>query len=224
MDGGKTEPVTEVDAAKQERTHRFARLLAGGKAVMFTVAAGDIDSFDDARIDAVDLATRKRKTLIHGGTSPRMSPSGHIVYARGGSLYAVAYDQRKMEVTGTPVKVVDGVLMSINTGFAYFDISPAGDLAYAAGPVENGGRRFYWVDRQGKETPLPLPARSYLNPRISPDGKQLAVEIEGPNHDLYTYDFARGVMSRITNDGISHGPIWSPDGKRFAFRSWKGGG
>jgi len=106
---------------------------------------------------------------------------------------------------------------------AFFDISPAGDLAYAVGPSENGERMLTWVDRKGKATPLPLPARSYLNPRISPDGKLLAVEVEGVNHDLYSYDFARGVMSRITNNGTSHGPIWSPDGKRFAFRTWKGG-
>ena len=221
--GGKNQPVTELDPEKQERAHRFARLLPGGKALMFTVASGGIDSYDDARIDAIDLATRKRKALVQGGTSARYSPSGHIVYARGGSLYAVAFDHRALEVTGTPVKVVDGVLMSTNIGTAYYDISPAGDLAYAAGPTENGERTLHWVDRQGKATPLPLPARSYLNPRLSPDGKLLAVEVEGPNHDFYSYDFARAVMSRITNDGISHGPIWSPDGKRIAFRSWKGG-
>jgi len=221
--GGKNEAVTELDLDKQERAHRFAKLLPGGKTLMFTVASGGIDSYDDARIDVINLATRKRKTLVQGGTYARYSPSGHIVYARGGSLYAVPFDQSALEVTGTPVKVVDGVLMSINIGTAYFDISPAGDLAYAVGPAENGGRTLHWVDRQGKATPLPLPPRSYLDPRLSPDGKLLALEVEGPNHDFYAYDFARAVMSRITNDGTSHAPIWSPDGKRIAFRTWKGG-
>ena len=84
-------------------------------------------------------------------------------------------------------------------------------MAYAIGPAEDGHRTLHWVDRSGNESaPLPLPARSYLNPRISPDGKQLAVEIEGPNHDLYTYDFQREVLSRISTDGISHGPIGPP--------------
>jgi Tol biopolymer transport system component len=69
-----------------------------------------------------------------------------------------------------------------------------------------------------------LPARSYLNPRLSPDGNLLAVEIEGPNHDFYVHDFARDVTSRITNDGVSHAPIWTPDGRRIAYRTNKFGG
>jgi len=145
------------------------------------------------------------------------------VYTRGGSLYSVPLDLSRLEVTGTPVKVLDGVLMSTNIGTAYFDVSPNGDLAYAAGHAENGERTLQWVDRQGKATQLPLPARSYLNPRISPDGKLLAVEVEGPNHDFYVYDFDRAVMTRMTNDGLSHAPIWTPNGKRIAYRSWRGG-
>ena len=111
--------------------------------------------------------------------------------------------------------------MSTNTGTAYFDVSPSGDLAYAAGTVEGGERTLHWVDRVGKATPLPLPPRSYLHPRISPDGRRLAIEVEGVNHDFYVYDFERAVMAKITNDGLSHGPIWSPDSKYIAFRAWK---
>jgi serine/threonine-protein kinase len=221
--GGKIEPVTELDLEKQERVHRFVRLLPGGRSMIYTVAAGDMDSFDDARIDVYNLDSKKPKPLVRGGTSARYSPSGHIVYARGGSLYAVRLDQSNLEVAGPTVKVLDGVLMSTSTGSAYYDISPAGDLAYAPGPVENGGRALVWVDRQGQVTRLPLPPRPYLNQRISPDGKLIAFEVEGPNHDFYVHDPARGVTTRMTADGLSHGPIWSPDGKHIAYRSWKEG-
>ena len=98
--GGKNEPVTELDVAKQERTHRYAKLLPGDKALIFTVASGGIDSFDDARIDAFDLATKKRTPIVQGGASPHYSPSGHIVYARAGSLYAVPFDTTRLEATG----------------------------------------------------------------------------------------------------------------------------
>ena len=114
--------------------------------------------------------------------------------------------------------------MSSNTGAANFSISARGDLAYAPGAAEGPHRTLVWVDRSGKAEPLPLPPASYLYPRISPDGKSMAVEIEGPNHDFYFYDFERTVLSKVTTDGMSHDPVWTPDGKRVAFRSWQSGG
>jgi serine/threonine-protein kinase len=80
------------------------------------------------------------------------------------------------------------------------------------------------VDRSGKTETVPLEPASYLYPRLAPDGLTMAVEIEGPNHDFYFYDFARTVLSKVTTDGLSHNPVWSSDGTRLAFRSWLAGG
>lgn len=221
--GGGHEPVTQLDLEKQERTHRHPQMLPGRKAIIFTVAAGGMNSFDDARIEVYRLDSKRRKTLVQGGFSPRFSPSGHIVYARGGSLYAVPFDLANLEVSGPPVKVADGVLMSTNSSVANFDISTTGALAYAAGKAEGGERTIVWVDRRGKEIPLPFPPRPYLFPRVSPDGRKIAFEVEGVNHDLYIYDPQRDITTKMTTDGLSHAPVWTPDGKRLAFRSWKAG-
>jgi Tol biopolymer transport system component len=219
-----TEPVTELDISKNEQNHRYASALPGGKAIVFTVIETSMESYDDAKIVVQTLDTGKRKTLVEGGTCPRYSPTGHLLYTRSGNLYAVPIDVKRLEVTGPPVAVVEGVLMSRNNGAAYYTLSETGTLAYVPGGAADGNRELVWVDRHGKETPLPLPARPYLYPRLSPDGKQLALEIEGPSHDFYTYDFARGVLTKMSLDGLSHAPVWSPDGKRIGFRSWKLGG
>jgi eukaryotic-like serine/threonine-protein kinase len=222
--GGETEAVTELDVVGGERSHRFASLLPSGDALLYTVGFEGIDNYDDARIDVWDMRTRTKKTVINGGTSATYLSSGHLVYAKSGKLMAVPFDVERREVTGTSFEVQDGVMMSRNTGAAHYAVSQRGDLAYVPGPTEGGSRTLVWVDRSGNTETLPLPAASYLYPRISPDGRTLAVEIEGPNHDFYLYDFERGVLSKITTDGMSHSPVWSFDGARLAFRSWLAGG
>src|SRR5207249_2591446 len=83
-------------------------------------------------IGVVSLDTGEKKILIEGGSSAKYSPSGHLIYARGGKLLAVAFDPEKLQVTGEPFPVVDGVFMSANTGMAAYSISSGGHLVYAA--------------------------------------------------------------------------------------------
>ena len=217
--GGEPKEVVQVDFTKGERLHKFPCALPGGKAVLVTVTTSDTSSFDDARVAVFSPSTGQKKVLVEGGTHPRYSPSGHLLYAHDGKIFAVRFDPARLEVQGQPFTAVDGVLMSRNSGLANFDVSASGDLAYIPGICEGGARTLVWVDRNGKVEPVPLAAKSFLHPRLSPDGHSLAIEVEGPNHDLYVYDFDRGVLANITTDGVSHWPVWSPDGRQLAYRS-----
>jgi serine/threonine-protein kinase len=216
-EGGDPVEVRPIDAANGERTLANPHAFPGG--IVFTVATNNSESYDDASIAVFSPAVGRGKVLIEGGFFPRYSPSGHVVYARAGSLFAVPFDAKSHTVTGEPVKVLDGVMMSRNSGVANFDVSANGTLVYIAGQADGGARTLHWVDRTGKPEKLPLPPRSYMHPRLSPDGRRLAIEVEGSSHDVYVYDFATGVLTNFTNDGISHWPIWSPDGSRIGYRS-----
>jgi eukaryotic-like serine/threonine-protein kinase len=222
--GGETTAVTELDEARNEQKHGHAQPLPGGREIMYVATDTTMASYDDARIVMHSLETGARRTLIEGGWSPRYVSPGHILYARDGDLYAVPFDTKKKEVSGPPKKVVEGVLMSRNTGAAYFTLSETGTLAWVPGVAVDGERELVWVDRKGEETPLPLPPASYLYPRLSADGRKMALEIEGPSHDIYVYEFDRGVLTKMSLDGLSHAPVWSPDGEQIGFRSWKLGG
>ena len=217
--GGQHRRSGQTRRRQRRSVYKFPCALPGGKAILLTVATEDAESFDDAHIAVFVPATGQKKVLVDGGTHPRYSPSGHLVYARNGNLLAVSFDPNRLEVTGQPSTVLEGVLMSRNTGVANFDVSLSGDLAYLPGQAEGGARTLFWLKRDGRSEKLPLPPRSYLHPRISPDLRKLAIEVEGSNHDIYVYDFASGVLSNITTDGVSHWPVWTPDGRDIGYRS-----
>ena len=85
---------------------------------------------------------------------------------RSGNLYAVPLNVSRLELTGPPMTVVEGVLMSRNTGAAYYTLSENGTLAYVTGGAVDGNRQMFWVDRQGKETTLPLPPQAPAEPAM----------------------------------------------------------
>jgi serine/threonine-protein kinase len=221
--GGAPTVLLKVDDRLGQRFYRHPSFLPSGRDVLFTIGKAETQSYDDADIAVVSVDTGRTKVLIEGGTSPQYVPTGYLIYARAGKLLAVRFDPDKLEVLGSPFEVLDGVFMSATTGMAAYAVSAKGDLVYATGPVELAARVPVWVDRSGKASPLSLPPEPYLHPRLSPDERQLAIEVEGASHDLWSYDFNRGVLSKLTLDGASHWPLWSPRGDQLTFRSWKTG-
>jgi Tol biopolymer transport system component len=172
------------------------------------------------------MATRARRTLNVAGTGPHYVQPGFLVYAQAGSLMAVPFDTKRLEVTGTPVQVVDGVLQSVVNGFAHYDVSADGLLVYLSGGMQTSERKLIWVDRtNGSERVVPLPTRAYRYPRISPDdGSRIAVTVEGTSSHVWVYNTRTEVFNQLTFEGgVNLIGAWTPDGTRVAFSSTRGG-
>jgi Tol biopolymer transport system component len=136
---------------------------------------------------------------------------------------AVPFDAKRLQVAATPIPVQEGVWHS-ESGDGLFSVSATGSLAYVPGGLEQSTSRFVWVDRKGRRTPLAAPPRVYGQFSLSPDGRQVAVAIQGgPRSDIWTYDIARNNLTRLTFQALNTFPIWTPDGKWITFQSSKGG-
>jgi serine/threonine-protein kinase len=220
-------PAILVRVAPAEGLVHGAQLLPDGDTLLFTLAHADGSPgkrfWDNAEIVVQSLKTGKRKTLVKAGSDGRYVSTGHIVYMIEGTMMAVPFDARTMEVTAGPVPVVEGIRRSSpGVGNAsQFDVSTTGVLVYVPGPARSGQDDVFLYGRQGETTALKLPPGSYAYPRVSPDGKRIALETNyGKEVAVSLYDLSgTSSLRRLTFGGNNRLPIWSADGNRVAFQS-----
>ncbi len=207
-DGGPTTVLTRPNRERGEQYHAWPAFLPGSQAVLFTIlhAGGGIDS---AEIAVLDLTTGAHKVILRGGSAPRYLSSGHLVYGAAGSLWAVAFDLERQETRGTPVTVVPQ-LLTTPSGAADFDVASDGTLVYVRGGLQEPARTLVWVDREGREEPIPAQVRAYLYLRISPDDSRVAIDVRDQERDIWLWEFARRILTRLTLDAaLDRFPIWT---------------
>ena len=190
--------------------------------MLFTISAATID---DSQIAVLSLDTREQKVLVRGGSYPRYSPTGHLLYGVQGDLWAVPFDLSRLETVGDPVPVQEGVLTKPQ-GAANVGVSDNGSLIYMPAGAAGLGNTLVWVDREGQEEPLAAAPRPYGGLRLSPDGQRAVVAVlEANNTDIVVYDLVRDTPTRLTFDpGGDNFPMWTRDGERVMFASARGGG
>ena len=224
--GGEPKVVMKPDPSRNEAAFFFPWALPGGRGLLITILAQTAaGTADNGQIAWVDPRTGERKILVRGGSQAQYVKSGHIVYVAAGSLRAVPFDLRRVEVVGDAVPVVEGVNTTL-AGEGQFAVSDTGTLMYVPGVATGTGPQYtlVWVNREGREEPIGVPPRAYIYPRISPDGTRIALDIRDQENDIWIWDVKRQTMARLTFDpGLDRAPVWTPDGRRVIFSSQRGG-
>jgi serine/threonine-protein kinase len=218
-DGGAPSLVAQPDASNGQMSIATPHALPGGGAALVTIYPGAMPSMANARLGVVTLANGKLIALGEAGSSPRYTRAGggQVVFARSGSLFAAPFSLRRTRLTGPAVHVMDGI-SNRGTGLE-LALADDGTMAYVSGAVGSPSR-LVAVDRRGIERPITDKPNYFSWPRVSPDGKRIAVEIGTGTgiFDVWLYDVASTAWSRLTNNFSGIRPTgWSSDGRRVVY-------
>lgn len=214
------------------------QILPGGN-VLFTVAKGSSDDrWEHAQIVVQAPRSRDRRVVIENGSGGQYVSTGHILYARGGVLYASRFDPIRLE-TSLGIPILEGIRRATTpvvmptsnspnvTGEAHFSTSLTGTLVYVPGPtnIASGAQDLALVDRNGTLERLKLQSGTYVHARMSPDGRHVAFGSEaGKDGNVFVYELGSGTsIQRLTFGGVNRFPTWTPDGKRIVFQSDRDG-
>jgi Tol biopolymer transport system component len=215
---GASAPAEVTTLAADQLSHFFPSFLPDGTRFLYYVRSADpekdgiyLGSLDG---DAPQLIVRASSMCLY-------SPSGHLLYVRDGALLAHPFDATTARLNGDPVLAAERVDFFPESGMAAFSVSDTGVLVFR-NSEQTALSRLVWFDRTGKRIGEIGEAGPYRNPRLSPDGKRVAVElVDGTgNRDVWLLDLARGTPVRFTFDpGRDASPVWSADGRNIV---WQG--
>ncbi|HEY3171978.1 MAG TPA: protein kinase [Thermoanaerobaculia bacterium] len=227
--GGTASPVTRIDESRGEFGHTWPFFLPDGRHFLYVSYAARAARPEDASsVFLGSLDSNERRLLFHARSNVAYVPlsagasQGHLLFWQSGALVARPFDAKRLRLTGEAFPVAEQLRFLGASGAAIFSVSETGVLAYQSSP-RGELSQLTWFDRSGKRLESVGPAADYFHPRLSHDGRRIAVALIDPQtaySDIWIHDLARRVSTRLTfGPGVNIFPIWSPDDKWLVFAS-----
>ncbi len=217
--GGEPVPITKLDSSRQENSHRWPHFLPDGRHFLFTARSS---LKENTAIYIGSLDSKETRRLAAAQSNAAYADPGYLLYAREGTLLAQRFDSSRLALEGETFAIAASVGQITPSASAFFAVSADGAvLAYQEPQVRRS--QLAWYDRSGARLSALGPEGDYTQPRLSPDGKRIALvspDKESGNRDVWLMDVATGALTRFTSNPANDWfPVWSPDGARIAFSS-----
>lgn len=191
---------------------RYPNALPNGRAILMNTFAGGTSL---GELAVLDLETGQFKKLGLQGSDPHYLENGVVIYAQGGQVMGAPFDIDALEFTGPPTPVLQRAW--IEQGMIHLGVSQTGTVAYLPSLADSRASIFL-VDRQGQRQSLvagSLPFSGCSDPRLSPDGRRLALNVEG--FEIWIVDLDTDTPTLVSENGFY--PVWSPDGRELTYGS-----
>jgi Tol biopolymer transport system component len=217
-EGGAPEPVTRINEKRRETTHRWPHFLPDGRHYLYL--AGSHVAEDTSGENAIylgELGSTDRRLILHVRSNV-VYASGHLIYVSGRSLVARRFDLKHLTFEGDAETLTDEIRYEKGFLQGVFSASETGLLAYQRGGAQTL-TRIRWFERSGKPGEYLTEPGLFFAANFSPDGRTAAVAA-GDSTDVWLYDLARGIPTRLTFDPWNDtDPVWSPDGRTIYYSS-----
>jgi serine/threonine protein kinase/Tol biopolymer transport system component len=217
--GGTPIPITSLNVRRGENSHRWPHFLPDGRHFLFTARSS---VKENSAVYVGSLDSKETRRLIAAQSNAKYAAPGLLLFGREGTLMAQPFDLRKQALDGEAFPVAGGVNQILPSENTLFSVSANGRvLSYRM--AEHTQAQLVWFDRSGTKTVALGAPGEYTEPRLSPDGKRVALTVADPesgNRDIWLMETASGRSTRFTSDPANDWqPSWSPDGLSIAFAS-----
>jgi len=216
--GGSVTTVVTADATTKQAFLTWPDFLPDGRHFLF-YASSAVPERSGVYVGSLD--SKETKQILTTDIQAKYAEPGYLLFPRGDTLMAQPFDASRLETSGEPVAIADGVWFARTAHHASFSVSKTGTLAYVN--ASQWDRQLVWFDRGGRARGSVEPPARDANgtPQLSADGARVAVARgEYGAGDIWILDATHGTPSRVTFSPEGHGlPVFSGDGRRLLFQT-----